>query len=89
MPISYKYTQLPNFIQLSKILDCRNGRTIRDTNVAMEQNLSILRTLGIDSKVESDLIVRLARQSYKDSKTLKALTVVATAYLPASLIAVS
>lgn len=59
---------------MSKILEYRNDEVVLKTNQAMQENLEVGR--------------EIATKGEKDSKTLKALTMVATMYLPASLLAV-
>ncbi|KAF2658083.1 hypothetical protein K491DRAFT_294685 [Lophiostoma macrostomum CBS 122681] len=63
-----------------KILDFRN-------NEAMQNHERALQQIATDSRSEGENMVRLARQAARDSKLLKALTMLATLYLPASLLA--
>jgi hypothetical protein len=55
----------------------------------MHENLNIMRHIASDSEQRNETLATLALQSQRDSKHLKALTQVATMYLPATLIAVS
>lgn len=55
----------------------------------MQTNVELLKGISYENKTANEMIARLAEQSSKDSRTLKALTVIATMYLPASLLAVS
>ena len=75
--------------ELSKILECRSEELLQDTNEAMKQSLDSLRSIAWQSQQESKILASLAIQGRKDSQTLKALTTIATMYLPASLVAVS
>ncbi|KAM0806075.1 hypothetical protein BDR22DRAFT_958543 [Usnea florida] len=65
---------------LHKILDFRTSKEMQKTNTNMFNTLS---TLDSQAKV----LTLLSEQRDKDSKTIKALTSVATFYLPASLVA--
>jgi hypothetical protein len=75
--------------QLSKILEFRNDKTLRESNQVMQTTLSVLQHLFSESRDENKLLLELAQQGQRDSRTLKAFGSVATMYLPASLIAVS
>ena len=66
--------------QLYKILDFRASKEIQKSNTNM---CNLLGTL--DSQAKS--LTLLSEQRHKDSRTIKALTSVATFYLPASLVA--
>jgi hypothetical protein len=68
-------------VQLSKILEFRNDEVTLRTSQAMRDNLEVLSRIALQS-------ARIAEQAQKDSKILKALSVIATIYLPASLVAV-
>jgi hypothetical protein len=59
---------------MSKILEYRNDEVVQKTSQSMRENLEVGR--------------EIATKGEKESKTLKALTMVATMYLPASLLAV-
>ena len=48
-----------------------------------------MRSIAATAKDENDRLIRITEQTRRDSKSLKALTIVATMYLPASLVAVS
>jgi hypothetical protein len=55
----------------------------------MQHNLDILQHIASQTYLENTTLTELARQGRKDSRTLKILSIVATIYLPASLVAVS
>lgn len=48
-----------------------------------------MRSIAAAAKDENERLISITEQTRRDSKSLKALTVVATMYLPASLVAVS
>ncbi|KAI9861844.1 MAG: hypothetical protein M1824_001955 [Vezdaea acicularis] len=73
---------------LFKILEFRNDATLSETNGAMHCTLELLRQVAIGSEQNSLVAVDIARQGQHDSKLLKALSTVATIYLPATLTAV-
>lgn len=54
----------------------------------MEENLKILWRISIDTKKETSTLAEIAKQNQKDSRMLKVLSIIATMYLPASLIVV-
>ena len=54
----------------------------------MQSHSQALRDLAEAQKGEAEKMTRLTRQTALDSKMLKALTVMATLYLPAGLLAV-
>ncbi len=54
----------------------------------MQTHSQALRDLAAAQKTEAENMTRLTRQTAQDSKMLKALTVMATLYLPATLLAV-
>lgn len=76
------YSLAANHCKLGKILDFRN-------NEAMQNHETALRQIASESHTESENMVHLAKQTARDSKLLKALTILATMYLPSSLLAVS
>ena len=78
-----------NSYQLSKILDIRDNKNLQEANEAIRNSLDILQRTASQIHGENTTLTQLARQGHKDSKMLKILSVVATLYLPASLIAVS
>ena len=47
-----------------------------------------MKDVAIETKKENETLTRLAAQTANDSKTLKALTLIATIYLPATFLAV-
>ena len=76
-------------LQLSKIVEFRNDQVLRDTNRAMQATLDVLQNIAFQNQRENETLAKLALNGQSDSKTLKALTLIATMYLPASLIAVN
>ena len=54
----------------------------------MQDHLDDLKRIAFQSNEESRGIAEISLQSQKDSRTLKALTYIATLYLPATLLAV-
>lgn len=54
----------------------------------MRMNLDVLQCIASQIQQENSVLNDLTRQSQKDSRTLKILSIVATMYLPASLVAV-
>lgn len=81
------YRTNPNRTQLSEILQYRNDEagkriieTIREHNKSTEE-------LSRVSARESEAIAELIKQSRQDSRIVKALTVVASLYLPATMVA--
>jgi hypothetical protein len=54
----------------------------------MQVNLDILQTISIETKRENERLLDLAQKGQDNARVLKALTQVATMYLPASLVAV-
>jgi Mg2+ and Co2+ transporter CorA len=73
---------------MTKILELRDMESLRETNRAMQLNLIVLQTIATQSQGETEILSRVARQTQKDSITLKVLTLIATIYLPATLLAV-
>ncbi|KAI9785127.1 MAG: hypothetical protein M1839_000765 [Geoglossum umbratile] len=67
---------------LSKIMEYRNNEVTTKTNEAMQDSLDVLSRIAVQS-------TRVTEQSQKDSRTLKALSLIATIYLPATFIAVT
>ena len=78
-----------NSYQLSKILDIRDNKNLQEATEAIRNSMDILQRTASQIHGENTALTQLARQGHKDSKMLKILSVVATLYLPASLIAVS
>ncbi|KAK2865047.1 hypothetical protein FQN49_003963 [Arthroderma sp. PD_2] len=72
---------------LSRILSTRHDEILLNTNVTMQGNLKVMERISSESQHENRTLSQIAAQTYKDSKTLKALTMIATTYLPASLVA--
>ena len=65
---------------MHKILEFRTGRQLESINTTM------LHTIGLLGE-EARVLTVLSEQREKDSKAMKALTSVATLYLPATLVA--
>jgi len=74
---------------LSAALEFRNYEALSRTNQAMYDHLTVLRTLSFKTQQEQSLLGQLAIQGQRDSKSVKALTLIATMYLPMSMLAVS
>jgi hypothetical protein len=74
--------------QLSKILEFRNSQILCAINQATAKNMDTLRDIAIDVGKENKSMSAMAAQTQKDSKSLKALTTVATIFLPPTLLAV-
>lgn len=74
--------------QLSKILEYRNDEAIRHSEEAIRSNGEALKQITSAIRTENEKFNELTTQTAQDSKTIKALTFLATLYLPASLIAV-
>lgn len=55
----------------------------------MEGNLQILRQTSESIKQETESLAAMVNQNSSDAKTLKTLSLIATMYLPASLVVVS
>ncbi|PMD19759.1 hypothetical protein NA56DRAFT_705470 [Hyaloscypha hepaticicola] len=72
---------------LSKILDIRDNKNLQEATEAIRNNLDILQRTASQIHGTNTTLTQLARQGDKDSRMLKILSVVATLYLPASLIA--
>jgi hypothetical protein len=67
--------------QLEKILQFRNDEL-------RERNSLALRQIATETRNENEIMTKHAENSVRDSKLLKALTMLATMYLPATLFAV-
>ena len=76
-------------MKLFKILEFRNDESLTKSSIALHKDIETLRDLAYHSKRESESLVKLAEQSRKDGRALKALSVLGTLYLPATLVAVS
>jgi Mg2+ and Co2+ transporter CorA len=63
--------------------------TLHQTNRLMQGNMSTLQQMTSQIQLQEETMTELARHGQRESKTLKILAVIATIYLPASLIAVS
>lgn len=67
----------------------RDTELLQRSHEAMTHNLSALHSIAVLNQQENKTLAALAVQGRKDSQTMKALTAMATVYLPGSLIAVS
>jgi hypothetical protein len=74
--------------QLSKILEYRNDEAICHSEEAIRSNGEALNQITSAIRTENEKLNELTSKTARDSKTMKALTFLATLYLPASLIAV-
>jgi hypothetical protein len=54
----------------------------------MQGNLTAMERIAFENHEENRNLAQIAAQSREDSRVLKALTLIATTYLPASLVAV-
>jgi hypothetical protein len=86
--LSYPDSLTPD-LKLSKVLDARRDEILLQTNAAMQANLDILKSIAFIAGEENKKLSKISSNTLKDSNTLKALTTIATMYLPASLTAVS
>jgi hypothetical protein len=66
----------------------RSIEAVENTNRAMQGNLEVLQNIAFQNQKENETLATLAFQGQKDSKRLKTLTLIATMYLPVSLVAV-
>lgn len=73
----------------SKILSFRNEENEQKNQQAMKDSLEVLRYISCQGREENVKLTGLATQAQLDSRMLKALTIVATMYLPATFLAVS
>ena len=76
-------------LQLSKILIFRNEVLLQNSNGASYDALSTLLHIAQQSRNQQETLAQLLGAVQADSVLLKALSIVATVYLPASLVAVS
>ncbi|KAF1992837.1 hypothetical protein P154DRAFT_528197 [Amniculicola lignicola CBS 123094] len=72
---------------MSKILEYRNIESLRIVNETSERHMSFLKDLTVQLRNDSNISAQVARRTHKDAKGVKALSTVATVFLPASLIA--
>ena len=70
------------------MLEYRNDENLKRNAIALHKDIETLRDIANHNKRENETLVRLAEQSRKDGRALKALSVLGTLYLPATLIAV-
>ncbi|KAL8791674.1 MAG: hypothetical protein Q9195_005757 [Heterodermia aff. obscurata] len=83
--LQYLEDQLSDF--LSKILQHRNAKVLKETNKIIQGHLHTIHTVACNIEHESSSMVSVAQRTHEDSVRLKTLTRVATIYLPATLIA--
>ena len=74
--------------QLLHILQSRNNENIHEQSRALKSDIETLKGIANDTRLQSKTIAGFTRQAGRDSQSIKALTIVATMYLPASLLAV-
>ncbi|KIW13610.1 hypothetical protein PV08_08800 [Exophiala spinifera] len=72
---------------LSKLLEARMSTSLRVINQTMESNLSLIRNTSTNTLQENLTIATIAKQGTKGSRKIHALTLIATLYLPATLVA--
>ena len=77
-----------NYSQLLHILQSRNNESIHEQSRALKSDIQALKGIANDTRLQSESIAGFTRQAGRDSQSIKALTIVATMYLPASLLAV-
>ena len=82
-----KLTESGTMMQYFEILKYRNDETIHKTNDAVRQNSRNISELTGASVQENDALVVLTAKSQQGSRIMKILTVVASLYLPAALVA--
>ena len=70
-------------------MECRNHEGFVKTTAALHRDVENLRDTAVDARNESEIVTRLAQQAQKDTRSLKAMTILGIMYLPATLIAVS
>lgn len=78
-----------SLFKLFKILEYRNHESLSRNGAALHKDIETLRDIAHHSKCESESLVKLAEQSRRDGRALKALSVLGTLYLPATFVAVS
>lgn len=69
-------------------MEFRDMQVLCETNREMQANLARMQNIASENQRESEVLASIAKQGQKDSMTFKALTLIATIYLPASLAAV-
>jgi hypothetical protein len=74
--------------QVLHILQSRNNENMHEQSRALMRDIEALQGIANDTRSQSKTIASIARQASRDSQSIKALTTVATMYLPASLLAV-
>ena len=75
-------------MKLFKILEYRNHEILNRNGAALQKEIETLRDIAYHSRRDNDALVRLAEQSRRDGRAVKALSVLGTLYLPATFIAV-
>jgi Mg2+ and Co2+ transporter CorA len=71
------------------VLECQNGELLHASNQASYRMLEILVNITDQSRLQQQTLATILSNGQADSALLKALSIVATVCLPASLIAVS
>ncbi|KAL8719810.1 MAG: hypothetical protein Q9181_008016, partial [Wetmoreana brouardii] len=72
---------------LFKILEFRNSENIGRNAAALHKDVGLLRDVAFQSKEEGKAITKLAQQNRSDTRSLKALSILGTLYLPATFMA--
>ncbi|KAL8705415.1 MAG: hypothetical protein Q9201_001487 [Fulgogasparrea decipioides] len=72
---------------LFKILEFRNSENIGRSAAALHKDVGLLRDVAFQSKEEGKAMTKLAQQNRSDTRSLKALSIIGTLYLPATFIA--
>ncbi|KAL8630575.1 hypothetical protein Q9189_003724 [Teloschistes chrysophthalmus] len=85
---AFQHEKLMKRNKLFKILEYRNEEKLTRNGVALHKDIETLRDIAFHSKRENETLVKLAEQSKKDGRALKALAVLGTLYLPPTFIAV-
>ncbi|KAL8853066.1 MAG: hypothetical protein Q9221_002096 [Calogaya cf. arnoldii] len=70
--------------QLFKILELRNDESFTRKAAALHEDIEQLRDTAHMTRRENEAITKLAEQNRRDSRALKALSVLGTLYLPAT-----
>ncbi|KAK3379117.1 hypothetical protein B0T24DRAFT_610744 [Lasiosphaeria ovina] len=72
---------------LSMIFELRNSRHIQKLNQGASDNLDILKGIAIQGQIENKYLSHAAERAQQDSSSLKALSFIATAFIPGTFIA--
>ena len=89
LPKLNTHFSLKRLSKLSKIIFARQEEMLLYTNGTMQGNLDVMEKIAFKSHEENRNISQIADRSEKDSRMLKWMALIATTYLPASLVAVS